>query len=115
MWATGLTPAGAVAWQGTPSPASYLSAVRLVSPDNRALYEYVSGALVGVALDIDQAASAAEQGALGDGQGTEPICVYRNTASFNHTWTRAGWFGGLAVVTGGNLYSELGGSRRPRR
>jgi hypothetical protein len=109
MWATGLTAAGAVDWQETLSPAAYLSGVRVVSPDEQATYEYVTGVLIGEALTLDEAASAAEQGVLGDRKVTEPICVYRDTSSFNQVWTRAGRLEDQVVVTGGNLYSETGG------
>ncbi|MEA2527447.1 MAG: hypothetical protein QOF73_4674 [Thermomicrobiales bacterium] len=108
MWATGLTRSGAIAWQNTPSPSAYLVGARIVSPKQDALYEYVSGTLSGAALTLPQAETAAEQGVLGDGQTTDPICVYEDTTSFMHTWTRAGWYRDLAVVIGGNLYSDAG-------
>jgi hypothetical protein len=106
MWASGLTRAGAIAWQPQPSSTSYLAGARIVSPDGKALYEYVSGSLVGFALSLQQAALAAEQGVLGDGEAITPICTYEDTVSFTQNWTRGGSYGDLSVVTGGNLYSS---------
>ena len=106
LWASGLTPAGAIDWQTASSPSSYLVGARIVSPRGDALYEYVSGTLVGVALSLNQAAAAAEQGVLGDRQTTEEICVYQDSTSLTPAWTRAGWFGDLAVTTGGQVLSD---------
>jgi len=103
MWASTLTRSGAIAWQSAPSPATSLSGVRLVSPDGRALYENVSGVLMGVELDIRRGINAAEQGFLGDGMYIDPICFWQDSAGLTPQWTHAGSYGDLSVVTGGNV------------
>jgi hypothetical protein len=110
LFASGLTPAGAIAWETTPSPTTFLAASRIVSPDGQALYEYVAGVLAGVALTLDEAAMAAEQGVLGnDGTATVPICAEDDPAAFGPSWMRAGRFGELVVTTGGSLLSDPSG------
>jgi hypothetical protein len=107
LWASGLTASGAVDWQLSWSPSSTMAASRIVSPEGNALYEAVIGLVSGVTLDLQQAQLAAEQGALGDGQVTDPICHYENTVRTDATWTHAGWYGDLAVTTAGNVFTDV--------
>lgn len=103
LWSSGLTPSGAIDWQTQRTTESYLAGVRVTSPDEQAIYEIVSGTIAGVALDLDSAASAAEQGVLGQGKRIKQTCFYRDIVSYPQNWTHAGTYRKQSVITGGNL------------
>jgi hypothetical protein len=105
-WAETLSPAGSPVWLTSPTPTSYVAGARIVSPDGRSLYEYVSGTFTGTALSLDQSAMAAEQGVLGEGEMTTPICVIEDSRLFNPYWTRGGRVGDSILLTGGSIYSD---------
>lgn len=107
LFASSFSPSGAPQWVGQQQSASGLTSARVVGPQGNAIWEYVIGSLLGVALTLEQAVAIAEAGVFGDGPSGTRLCAHTETVTgVGVSWLTAVERDGLVLMTNGTLSSD---------
>lgn len=107
LYASTVSPGGSPQWVDQQQSSSGLISARVVSPQANAIWEYVVGSLLGVALTLEQAVALAESGVFGDGPSGSRLCTHtEQTISGATSWFTAVERDGVMLLTNGTLSSD---------
>lgn len=105
-WADSFTDQGTPVWQAQPMLFPQLTSARVVSPDGLVVFEFAVGTIQGPPLDVEQAATIAKQGVLGDRPRLESICTFRDNNLFAPGWFHADYVDDATLICMGNAIPQ---------
>ena len=105
-WADQFTRDGAPIWTAQQPWVASLFSVRAISPNGDAMFEMAGGTVMSHRLSLDQAATLAERGAVGNDVQLTPICEEELPSPLGPMWFRASAFGDFVLVTQGVPFTD---------